>query len=166
MSHGWWKLISINHSTVNAFPQPRFFGANKRLSISMKWLRACHGEEAGWPVRWSPLPLLCSSSYPTYLSIYLCYLSIYLFIYLPTWLVGGGVWSECVVLVHRDHWRCVHLFPCRSMTHTSPSIPPPPLFSVYILHCVHMSSHQTPAHWREIRSDHYISILPHTSGRI
>ena len=91
------------------------------------------------------------------------YLSIYLFIYLPTWLVGGGVWSECVVLVHRDHWRCVHLFPCRSMTHTSPL--PPSLFSVYIHHCVHMSSHQTPAHWREIRSDHYILILPRTYTR-
>ena len=90
------------------------------------------------------------------------YISIYISTHLDTLLVeGGGVWSECVVLVQGDHWRCVHLFPCRSMTHTSPS-PSPPLFSVYILHCVHMSSHQTPAHWREIRSDHYILILPHT----
>ena len=96
------------------------------------------------------------------------YLSIYLFIYLPTWLVGGGVWSECVVLVHRDHWRCVHLFPCRSMTHTSPSpsIPPPP--TIQCLHpplCPHVITPNTAnsaLHWREIRSDHYILILPYT----
>ena len=73
------------------------------------------------------------------------YLSIYLLIYLPTWLVGGGVWSECVVLVHRDHWRCVHLFPCRSMTHTSPpSIPP--LATIQCLHpplCPHVITPNT-----------------------
>ena len=80
---------------------------------------------------------------PAHLTVAL-FLSIYISTHLDTPLVvGGGVWSECVVLVQGDHWRCVHLFPCRSMTHTSPPPPPPPLFSVYILHCVHMSSHQT-----------------------
>ena len=72
------------------------------------------------------------------------YLSIYLFIYLPTWLVVGGVWSDCVVLVHRDHWRCVHLFPCRSMTHTSPLYTSPP--TIQCLHpplCPHVITPNT-----------------------
>ena len=101
-----------------------------------------------------------------YISIYL---HIYLFIYpLGGHSPGGGWWSVVRVCSVGTPWPLAMCAPVPLSEHDTylpPTPSPPPLFSVYILHCVHMSSHQTPAHWREIRSDHYILILPRTYTR-